>query len=175
MSDSVIQVIGYCALAVVGMWLVSLLVTYVRENAPTRPAKQPWRLEITHTHVHALDGTTSLQLRDIVQELKHTTMVHEVGVQTFDDCSRLLEAHLREYFDLVRRERENIPPAQEFVMPPEPEERIARDLNRAKAVLRGATQLQQAARMNGLTLSQEDAMRQAADMLHATLDADDPR
>lgn len=173
MSDSVIQVIGYLALAVVAVWVIVLAVQYLRENAPTRPAKQPWHIEITHYHRFP-EGAFD-QLVTIAQELKHTTVVHEVGEQTFDDAARLLDGQLREYFDLVRRERENIPPAQEFTMPPEPEERIARDLNRAKAVLRGATQLQYAARMSGTTLSQEDAMRQAADMLYQTLDADDPR
>lgn len=173
MSDSVIQVIGYLALAVVAVWVIVLAVQYLRENAPTRPAKQPWRIEITHHHTFN-EGAFD-QLVTIAQDLKHTSVVHEVGEQTFDDAARLLDGQLREYFDLVRRERENIPPAQEFTMPPEPEERIARDLKNAKALMRGATQLMGLARERGLTLSQEDAMRQAADMLYQTLDADDPR
>jgi len=169
----VILVIGYGALAVVAVWVIVLAVQYVRENASTRPAKQPWHIEITHYHTFN-EGAFD-QLATIVQELKHTTVVHEVGEQTFEDAARLLEGQLREYFDLVRRERENIPPAQQFTMPPEPEERIARDLKHAKALMRGATQLMGLARERGLTLSQEDAMRQAADMLYQTLDADDPR
>ena len=173
MMDEPMVIVGYLALAVVAVWLMALAVTYWRDNAPTRPAKQPWRLEITHYH-HFPEGAFN-QLEAIAQDLKHTSVVHEVGEQTFDDANRFLDSLLREWFEARRMERENIPAAQQFTMPPEPEERIARDLKNAKALMRGATQLQYAARMSGTTLSQEDAMRQAADMLHATLDADDPR
>lgn len=173
MSDSVIQVIGYLALAVVAVWVIVLAVQYVRENAPTRPAKQPWHIEITHYHRFP-EGAFD-QLVTIAQELKHTTVVHEVGEQTFDDTQRFMDGLFGEWFEARRKERENIPAAQQFTMPPEPEERIARDLKNAKALMRGATQLMGIARERGLTLSQEDAMRQAADMLYQTLDADDPR
>lgn len=174
MSDSVIQVIGYCAIAIIAVWVLSLFVRYVRENAPERPERRPWLLQITLTHRFP-EGAFLAQLAAIVQEMKHTTVVHEVGEQTFDDTQRFMDGLLGEWFEARRKERENIPAAQQFTMPPEPEERIARDLKNAKALMRGATQLMGIARERGLTLSQEDAMRQAADMLYQTLDADDPR
>lgn len=165
-----VLVLGYLAMAVVAVWVFWLLVTYVRKNAPTRPAKQPWHIEITHYHRFP-EGAFD-QLVTIAQEMKHTTVVHEVGEQTFDDANRFLDSLLREWFEARRKERENIPPAQPFTMPPEPEERIARDLKHAKALLRGATHLMNVARERGMTLSQEAAMQQAADMLHETLDAE---
>mgnify|MGYP001018376239 CR=1 len=171
MNDQPMVIVGYLALAVVAVWVIALAVTYWRDNAPTRPAKQPWRIEITHYHQFP-EGAFN-QLETIAQELKHTTMVHELGEQTVQDVDAVISAHVRGWFDLRRDERENIPKAQSLAMPPEPEERIARDLTRAKAVLRGANALQQEAKSRGLSLSQEEAMRQAAEMLHNTLDQDE--
>lgn len=174
MNEDLMIVLGYLALAVVAVWVVALAVTYWRDNHPTtRPAKQPWRLEITHTHLHAIDATTRAWLVQLAAEMKHQTMVHEIGEQTVDDVNRVLTDHVRGWFDLRRDERENVPKAQPMAMPPEPEERIARDFRLAKAMLRGAEQLKREAQSRGFSLSQEEAMQQAAAMLHTTLDQDE--
>lgn len=127
--------------------------------------KKPWalRIEVTHTlsaHSIALLGD---QL-DHMMQLTPTT-IGLIG-ELFDQAAKDYHARAIEAQQLVPR-------ATELVTPPEPEERIARDFDRAKVVLRGADELLKHAAAAGRHLSRSDAMKQSASMVYGALDSDD--
>lgn len=89
--------------------------------------------------------------------------VHVLDAESAGLVGELVKGAIADYFDHAVNQPLG-PQASKTIVPPEPEERMARDLVKAKAIMRGAEQLQAAARAAGKYLSDSDALREAATM-----------
>jgi hypothetical protein len=152
MTDT-LQTVSAMAFGAALTWVVVLLRTFWREyDEPkaetTTPPRRLWRgeLRIVHRHTHDLTPET-------------------VGL-----LGEMVDRAVYDYYARQREHTETLPRSRELVTPPEPEERIARDLTRAHAVLRGADQLRAEARARGMDLPPQMAMQEAAKMVSTAFD-----
>lgn len=154
MGNDVFETLGLMAFGGLIAWVLSLLVAYWRAQGipqdPTseKPPRRLWRGELRIVHRH----------------------VHELTEETVGLVGAMLDRAVQDYYTRQREHTENLPPARHVPMPPEPEERIARDLHKARAVLKGAEQIRAEAKARGLTIPMQDAMEEAARMVSAAYD-----
>lgn len=151
---NLLETLGLLALGGALVWVASLAATFWRENAPVdepvpeKPPRRLWRgtLTITHQHTHALTP------------------------EVFAFLGETIDRAVADYFTRQREHLEHVPAARTLTTPPEPEERLARDLSRAHAVLRGADQLRAEAKARGMDLPHNLAMQEAARMVSTAFD-----
>ena len=134
--------------------LVSLLLRRQGE-APAKPTTTRGAFNLTIRHTHELTAETVTQLG---------VMFETTAAQVWAD----------QVAPMLERIYPATQPATRYAAPPEPEERLAHDLPRAHAVVRGATELQAAARAAGKYLPTDEAMRQAMAMLDKTYNSQEP-
>lgn len=145
-----IQTLVTMAFGAAVMWVCVLLATYVRENRKATVKASPWYRRIALTINH-----------------RHT---HDLSPETFGLLGETVDRAVADYYARQREALENVPAARVLTTPPEPEERIARDLTKARAVLRGAEQLRAEAKARGVDMPQNMAMEEAARMVATAFD-----
>lgn len=167
--DQIIVPIGYAALGVVIVWVLHLTVTFVRENAPPKresAPKPPRRFELRHTI--DLSDEAIARLGVLLDQSRHTTVLHELGPDSVADLRTVLIEVIERQAQAARDAQLPVMVAQPIAMPPQPEERIARDMKHARAISRGAAQLMQQATRAGLGMTMDEALEQAALMYNRT-------
>lgn len=133
-------------------------------------------MKLTIEHVHRIatpiEVTLTVAPLSIASAPVEASVHHELGRATVDDLQvaveQAIQRALEQYADHLQRVALHVPPAKPLAMPPEPEERVARDLRHARAISRGARALIAEARTRGLALSEEDAVEEAARMYNRT-------
>lgn len=150
MTD-VLETLGLMAIGAALVWVAVLVVRWWQLTAPDdpvheKPPRRLWRGVLTIEHTHTLTP------------------------ETFGLLGETVDRAVADYFGRQREHEAELPKARVMATPPEPEERLAHDLKRAHAVLRGADRIRAEAQARGLSIPHAQAMEEAARMVSAAYD-----